>query len=61
MLWARHQWTNALYWLGEYDTTVEMRKDLLERFRRILGSDHPDTLQVEANLAISASSACGVP
>jgi hypothetical protein len=37
--------------LGEVQAAYDLDQDTLDRRRRVLGEDHPDTLQSASNLA----------
>ena len=43
--------------MGEVQKALELRKQVLEVRKRILGEEHPDTLKAMFNLAISYSDA----
>jgi Tetratricopeptide repeat len=42
---------NDLYQMGEVQAARDLDQDTLERRRRVLGEDHPDTLTSASNLA----------
>lgn len=41
----------TLYALGEVQAARDLNQDTLDRYRRIVGEDHPDTLNSASNLA----------
>ena len=46
-----HGLVNDLSKLGELQAARELDQDTLDRRRRVLGEDHPDTLRSTANVA----------
>jgi hypothetical protein len=46
-----HVFAAALRGMGRYRETCQLDEDTLARRRRVLGSDHPDTLATARNLA----------
>ncbi len=45
--------TNDVYAMGEYAEARQRDEDTYRRMRLVVGEDHPDTLAVAGNLAIS--------
>jgi len=44
----------SYYWLqGRYAEAADLKKELLEKRRRILGSEHHDTLRLTKSLALA--------
>ena len=43
----------ALRELGEVRAACDLEQDTLDRFRRVLGADHPSTLASASNLALA--------
>jgi Tetratricopeptide repeat len=39
--------------LGKYEEAVVMKREVVEKRKRILGDEHPKTISAEANLAIT--------
>ncbi len=50
-LLIKQQMSAVYYENGMYRDTLEIRKEVLEKMKKVLGEEHPDTLRAMANLA----------